>query len=159
VDGAILAAAGPALMAYTDEHFPGGCPTGSAVVSPAFELEAVGVEHVIHTVGPVWAGSEDVKLGDQADDVLLASCYSRSLDAAREIGAKGVAFPGISTGVYGFPKVRAAKIAVAHVVGDLARHEQPGGVVFCCFSEADAGVYREVIETFVQWTTGRRRCG
>ncbi len=164
VDGAIHRAAGEALLAYTDEHFPNGCATGLAVRTPAFALEARGVKHILHTVGPVWqAGGvmpgerEDEKLGYRMEDNLLASCYAKCLTLCSELKVQRVAFPCISTGVYGFPIERAAKIAFGHVRGWLERQALPEQVVFCCFSEADAAVYREVIETRDQWMYNRRR--
>jgi O-acetyl-ADP-ribose deacetylase (regulator of RNase III) len=102
VDGAIHRAAGPGLL--EECRALGGCETGQAVVTGGHDLPAA---HVIHTVGPVWQG------GDAGEDDLLASCYRESLARAVEVGARSVAFPAISTGVYGFPAERAARIAVA----------------------------------------------
>lgn len=157
VDGAIHRAAGPRLLEHN--RTLGGCPTGLAKITPAFDLASHGVKHLIHTVGPVWSASdnENEKLGYTGPDVLLASCYTRSLDLAREHDCRAVAFPAISTGVYHFPKDRAAKIAVGHVLGYLKVHAVPERVVFCCFAEADAAVYRETIETRGQWMLGRKR--
>ena len=178
VDGAIHRAAGPELLAFN--RTLGGCPTGLAKSSPAFGLEAMGVSHLIHTVGPVWraggdAGGaegggegfampgaptgESAALGYLLEDTLLASCYHHCLEMARGLGSRGVAFPGISTGVYGFPKARAAKIALGHVFGFFTQRpapQLPERVVFCCFSEGDALVYQEAIESRGRWMTKRR---
>lgn len=147
VDGAIHRAAGPRLLAHN--RTLGGCPTGEARVTPAFDLEARGVKHIIHTVGPVWGtdpradGRE--RLGYRLEDNQLGQCYQACLELAAEHGARTLAFPGISTGVYGFPKERAAQIAVGHVRAFLARSPVPETVVFCCFSEEDAEIYRRFL--------------
>jgi O-acetyl-ADP-ribose deacetylase len=132
VDGAIHRAAGPELL--TACIAIGGCLTGEARITPGFRLPA---RYVIHTVGPVWRG------GGAGEDDLLASCYRESLKLAEAHGVSSIAFPAISTGVYGFPAERAAPIAVetvrAHASPTLAR------VVFCCFNEAGATHYRPLI--------------
>jgi len=158
VDGAIHRAAGPELLEHN--RGLGGCPTGLAKVTPSFGLAERGVRRIVHTVGPVWhAGEvgEAMKLGYTREDVLLGSCYHQSLQLAAQAGSRVVAFPGISTGVYGFPKERAAKIAFGHVHGWLRGHGLPEVVVFCCFSDADADVYREVIGSREQWMANRKR--
>ena len=104
VDGAIHRAAGPELAAAC--MVVGGCPTGDAKATPGFNLPA---QWVIHTVGPVWRG------GDSGEADLLTSCYRRCLEVADEVGAKSVAFPAISTGVYGYPAEEAATVAVETV--------------------------------------------
>ncbi|MEM6750042.1 MAG: macro domain-containing protein [Planctomycetota bacterium] len=159
VDGAVHRAAGPRLLEHN--RALGGCPTGLAKATPSFDLESRGVRHLIHAVGPVWDGPPETgdKLGYRLEDNLLASCYTRSLDLARQLGAACVAFPAISTGVYGFPIDRAARIAFSHVHGDLSRQDSPQRVVFVCFSESDAQAYRHVIDTRAQWMTSRPRLG
>ncbi|HEX7010855.1 MAG TPA: macro domain-containing protein [Phycisphaeraceae bacterium] len=146
VDGAIHRAAGPRLREHNATL--GGCPTGAAKLTPSFNLADRGVRYIIHTVGPVWNRPDDadgIKLGELHEDILLASCYARSLDLATQHGCRSVAFPAISTGVYRFPKPRAARIALGHVRGHLTGHELPEKVVFCCFSDADAELYRQII--------------
>ncbi|MEO0588608.1 MAG: macro domain-containing protein [Planctomycetota bacterium] len=158
VDGAIHRAAGPRLLEHN--RTLGGCATGAAKLAPAFDLEDAGIKRIVLTVGPVWhAGEEGERqsLGNTHEDVLLASCYVRSMLLAEEAGAEVIAFPAISTGVYGFPKDRAAKIAIGHVLGHLGQHALPERVVFCCFSEDDASMYRQLIEGRGGWLTSRRR--
>jgi len=134
VDGAIHRAAGPELLALT--RTLGGCPTGEARITPGFRLPA---RWIIHTVGPVWRG------GDRGEPELLRSAYANSLQLAREHGVRSIAFPAISTGVYGYPKEPAARIAVEAAL-DMAEHFQ--SIVFCAFSEGDAAIYRKVIEEY-----------
>ncbi len=125
VDGAIHRAAGPELLAECERL--GGCDTGSAKISRGYRLAA---QYVIHAVGPVWSG------GGQREDELLASCYRSALDLAAVRGLGSLAFPAISTGVYGFPPDRASRIAVGTVASELAL--APRGivrVVFCCFAQ------------------------
>ena len=114
----------------------GGCETGDAVHTDGFELKA---RYVIHTVGPVWRG------GGENEEALLASCYRSSLKIAKLIGARSLAFPAISTGVYGFPLNRATEIAVATVRAYLAEEQAVERVVFCVFgAEADTA-YRSTL--------------
>ena len=155
VDGAIHHAAGPKLLEYN--RTLGGCPTGLAKISPAFELEKQGIKKIIHTIGPVWHGDETQKLSNTHEDVLLASCYHQSLNLAKEHGLKTMAFPSISTGVYNFPIERAARIAFGHVLDFLTQYDCPEQVTFCCFSDEDAAVYRQVIDTKDTWMYNRKR--
>ncbi len=148
VDGAIHRAAGPRLLELT--RTLNGCETGQAKITPSFDLERAGIKYIIHTVGPVWNtdphadGTE--RLGYRLEDNLLAQCYVNSLEIAAEHQCRTVAFPGISTGVFGFPIERAARIATGHVRGFLARSPLPERVALVCFSASDLAVYREVLE-------------
>jgi O-acetyl-ADP-ribose deacetylase (regulator of RNase III) len=127
VDGAIHRAAGPELKAEC--RTLGGCNTGEAKITKGYKLPA---RHVIHAVGPVWEG------GGADEDKLLASCYVNALALAKAHGLRSIAFPAISTGVYGFPADRAAGIAVKTVADALAGDDHFAEVVFCCFSPASA---------------------
>jgi len=155
VDGAIHRAAGPALLEHN--RTLGGCPTGLAKITPSFDLADIGVKHIIHTAGPVWHGDVDAKLSNTQEDVLLASCYHKCLELAAEHDVETIAFPAISTGVYGFPKDRAAKIAFGHVNGWLQQHQLPQKVTFCFFAEADAQIFRDVIDHRDEWMYARKR--
>jgi len=145
VDGAIHRAAGPELLAEC--RTLGGCATGDAKATRGHRLMA---RHVIHTVGPVWQGEENtsVSIGERNEDRLLASCYRRSLQIATELGATSVAFPAISTGIYGFPRERAAKIAVAEVVKVLGEDHTVEQVIFCCFDSATLRIYKELLRNY-----------
>lgn len=130
VDGAIHRAAGPELVHAC--RLLGGCKTGQAKVTPGFRLPA---RIVVHTVGPVWRG------GHHGEEGLLADCYRHSLEVAVQHGARSVAFPCISTGIYGFPSDRAAKVAVATVATFVSEPTILAEVTFCCFAESDVGHY------------------
>lgn len=116
VDGAIHRAAGPGLLRAI--RAIGGCPTGSAVITPAFDLERQGVRFVIHAVGPIWHG------GDAGEPGQLAGAYRRSLELAAEHGCHSVAFPSISTGVYGYPPEKAAPVAVSTILEFLQQEPE-----------------------------------
>lgn len=132
VCGAIHRAAGPELEEECRRL--GGCATGDAKLTSGYRLKA---RYVIHAVGPVWHG------GSQGEDELLASAYRRSLEVARDYGdIESIAFPAISTGVYGFPPERAASIAVRTVARFLEENDRPRTVIFCCFGSESARLHR-----------------
>ncbi|RIY02509.1 O-acetyl-ADP-ribose deacetylase [Aureimonas flava] len=134
VDGAIHRAAGPELL--EECRTIGGCPAGEARITFGYGLPA---QRVIHTVGPVWHG------GERGEDAVLAGAYRACFALALDNGLRTLAFPAISTGVYGFPKARAARIAAREALAAAA-----GGhfrrIVLCCFSEADAATYGRALE-------------
>jgi O-acetyl-ADP-ribose deacetylase (regulator of RNase III) len=140
VDGAIHRAAGPELLAeccrIAGARRPGeACPTGEAVITGAYRLPC---KKIIHTVGPVWQG------GGRGEPELLASCYRNSLLLAEEAGLASIAFPHISTGVYGYPREAAAEAAQKAVRGTLPRTPGISRVVFVCFDEANYRLYRRL---------------
>jgi O-acetyl-ADP-ribose deacetylase (regulator of RNase III) len=140
VDGAIHRAAGTReLLAATAKL--GGCATGDAVATPGFALPA---KWIFHTVGPVWSVSRAGSAAETKADTLLASCYSRCMQLAREYDAKSIAFPAISTGVYHFPPDRAARIAVA-TVRETLEISGVEKVIFCCFNEATEEIYKTLL--------------
>ena len=133
VDGAIHRAAGPELREYNRSL--GGCKTGQAKITPGFRLKA---RWIIHTVGPVWHG------GGQGEPALLSECYRNSFKLARVNDVRTIAFPAISTGVYGYPRESAAEIAVS-----IMREYDPemDEIIACCFSTDDAALYSRLLES------------
>ena len=132
VDGAIHRAAGPQLLAEC--RLLGGCPTGEAMLTRGYDLPA---RHVIHTVGPVWRG------GDHGEPNLLANCYWNALDCARQVGARSIAFPAISTGVYGYPLDQAAQVATQAVMDSV--HDDPDPfdrILFVCFNDPAVAAFQ-----------------
>lgn len=142
VDGAIHRAAGPELLEACRRL--GGCATGEARITPGFRLPA---RWVIHAVGPVWRG------GSRGEADLLASAYRASFELALRAGARTIAFPSISTGAYGFPRTDAARIALGLMREYEDRFQQ---VIACCFSEADAAVYRTLLAATPSRDSGPR---
>jgi O-acetyl-ADP-ribose deacetylase (regulator of RNase III) len=137
VDGAIHRAAGPILMQQTRELYPQGCATGDAVITGAGLLKA---RHVFHAVGPVWRG------GAANEKSLLASAYRRCLELAVEHACSSMAFPAISTGVYGYPKDLAAEVSLATVREHLLKQASPALVRFVLFDGGSFGAYARVLE-------------
>jgi O-acetyl-ADP-ribose deacetylase (regulator of RNase III) len=136
VDGAIHRAGGPAILEECRRL--GGCETGDAKATTAGDLPA---RHVIHTVGPVWRG------GSQGEEKLLASCHRRSLEMAADLGCRTVAFPAISTGVYGYPVERAATIALRATAQELERHPEIERVTFVLFSDEHLRAFEQALAT------------
>jgi O-acetyl-ADP-ribose deacetylase (regulator of RNase III) len=135
VDGAIHHAAGPELLAEC--RTLNGCGTGQAKITSGYRLKA---RHVIHTVGPVWHG------GFSDEQALLASCYRSCLEIAKKNKIRSIAFPCISTGIYGFPKELAATIAVKETKKFLNENVFPEKVTFVTYSETDHEIYRTILE-------------
>ncbi len=134
VCGAIHRGAGPELAKACARI--GHCPTGQARLTPGFRLKA---RHVIHAVGPVWQG------GNRGEEALLAGCYRDALRLAAESGIRRIAFPAISTGVYGYPMEAATRVAIKTLREELARHPGIEQVVFCCFGAEPAALYRRLL--------------
>jgi O-acetyl-ADP-ribose deacetylase len=132
VDGAIHRAAGPELL--HECRLLGGCRTGEAKLTKGYRLHA---RYIIHTVGPVWRG------GAEGEPALLASCYRNAIALAVTHGMRSLAFPSISTGIYGYPIEEAAHVAVSSVRGSL--HTTLDEIIFCCFSASDLAVYERVL--------------
>jgi O-acetyl-ADP-ribose deacetylase (regulator of RNase III) len=132
VDGAINKAAGPELAKAMAAI--GRCPTGEAVITPGFKLAA---QHVIHTVAPVFSQHKEADVWR-----LLGNCYRNSLTLAAQHDVGAIAFPSLGTGVYGIPVEPAARVAIDIAVAHVVACEAPRRIVFCCFSDADAGHYR-----------------
>lgn len=138
VDGAIHRAGGPGILEECKAivRRQGGCKPGQAVITSGGNLKA---KYVIHTVGPVWRG------GSSNEDTLLCDAYSNSLKIATTHGVKSIAFPNISTGVYGFPKKRAAELAIKVVQDFLRDNPVFESVVFCCFDSENLHIYKQIL--------------
>jgi O-acetyl-ADP-ribose deacetylase (regulator of RNase III) len=134
VDGAIHRAAGPDLVHAC--RLLGGCKTGEAKITAGFRLPA---KHIIHTVGPVWRG------GANGEAELLASCYRESIRLAIEHSCASIAFPCISTGIFGYPLEAAAALAINTVQVALSKNNGLDDVIFCCFSEQDLDIYERLL--------------
>lgn len=134
VCGAIFRAAGPQLDEACRDLAP--CPTGEARITPGFDARA---RWIVHAVGPVWRG------GSHGEAELLAAAYRNSLALARDAGAQSIAFPAISTGIFGYPRTAAAQVALRAVKDWCREHEAPRRIVFCCFTSEDATIYRHAL--------------
>lgn len=140
VDGAIHRAAGPALTRETRKLYPQGCPTGSAVATSAGDLSA---KYVFHAVGPAWRG------GQQREPMLLRSAYRTCLELCLPHDCESIAFPAISTGVYGYPMDLAAEAALDETRSFLLERQRPNLVRFVLFSEGAYGAFARVLETLI----------
>jgi O-acetyl-ADP-ribose deacetylase len=138
VDGAIHRAAGPELLEACRKLE--GCDVGQAKITPGFGLIA---RYVIHTVGPVWHG------GERGEPEALASCYRNSLALVAAHGIRSIAFPAISTGVYGYPAEPAARVAIGTVRAAMVSSRLPSTIVFCCYSASDFALYQRLLSTIV----------
>lgn len=136
VDGAIHRAAGPGLLQETSRLYPRGCPTGSAVATSGGQLPA---RFVLHAVGPIWQG------GARGEPALLAGAHRRCLELAVENGCQSLAFPAISTGVYGYPKREAARVALQTVGDFLCEFQQPTLVRFVLFDPETLQIFSEIL--------------
>lgn len=143
VDGAIHRRGGPEIMAETDHRYPKGCPTGSAVISGAGRLPA---RYVIHAVGPVWHG------GTRGEAALLAGAFRRSLELAKEHRCRSIAFPAISTGVYGYPLDQAAQVAITTVKEFVEQHGQPELVRFVLFGRSAYDAFAQQLDQLIPST-------
>ena len=145
VDGAIHAAAGPALLEECRQL--GGCPTGEARLTRGYRLRA---QYIIHTVGPIWQG------GGHGEAAQLAACYRSCLALARAQGIDSVDFPSISTGIYGYPLPQAASVALKAILEELRAHGAPGQVRMVCHTEAAAQIYRQTYNVWYASTKEER---
>ena len=141
VCGAIFAAAGMEELSAACAEI-GNCATGSAVITPAFRLEEVGIEHIVHAVGPTWDITDDDLEGQGRLDEQLAGAYRTSLELAETVGAESIAFPAISTGIYGFPVERAAAIAARTCAAHQGKLER---VLLVAFDESSAVILRRAV--------------
>ena len=145
VDGAIHRAGGPEILAecrkIRETVYPDGMPAGNAVITGAGRLSA---QYIIHTVGPVWHG------GANREDTILQSAYRNSLDLAAESNVRTIAFPAISTGVYGFPRERAAGIVYRTITEFLEKNDLPKKVILCFYSESDRDLFQRSIKNIGQ---------
>jgi O-acetyl-ADP-ribose deacetylase len=141
VDGAIHRRGGPEIMRDTDACYPGGCPTGSAVISTAGRLDA---KYVIHAVGPVWGG------GQRGEGELLAAAYRRSLELALQHDCRSIALPALSTGAYRFPMDQAARIALGTAIEFLRQHGRPELIRFVLFDAGAYGAFAAALEELVK---------
>ncbi|WP_258296346.1 O-acetyl-ADP-ribose deacetylase [Paenibacillus peoriae] len=143
VDGAIHRAGGPAILkdCVSIRNKQGGCPVGGAVYTTAGKLDA---QYVIHTVGPMWNG------GDHREEELLAKCYQNTLKLALKLNARSTAFPNISTGIYRFPKEKAADIAIQEVTRFVREHAALNEIIFVCFDAENAQLYSRKLQDGVE---------